>query len=652
MVGNDGDLKKIRSDVVAFFCEKFNQYEIGKNEKRTFLAVTRKGYWLYKNVEEDVQKILKKEESESDFEIRIYSDRCILKDLDFDSIKGKEVILFDDSINNGNNLFFFYTLFLKQGAVSVTPLVYAMSTEYASNMQADQQVCPQTKYLEYKRVYRKELEDGVSEVKIREEAEKQYRKFNERLDHQKVMTASEISKFSLQQLLLAQDCLSPFVMDLPMLRSDKQDIHGNKYILFSKQEWEQITDKTKTWEYISNTYSELPREINCDYFRLSDRLLNEQFENTFFDFVVKCKHKAAGENVKAVFVPFAIVKSYAYEDVWQCFSIMFAGTGYFSYIQKFIDDHAGFDKAEPLEIRAVAYMEDNHNFGRAIMRAVIYFVSMYIGRVFKEMIWKLTGKELALDEDIMCDHNIEEFNNTVKKMWDETDRDQFEDILIQCQNTNTIAPINCKIEPDGERTQAKPYDVEQYIHFRAIETKYQETSMRDRLLTIETIEAEVDSQFLFESFKDRKAAITKAILLLLETSCIGNELLLDNEKKVIYRGFRAGETSEILFRRTFFLVYAYAYALYYLKGVEGYKENIASLMDYLEQFFKQEGYLESVFYEKEFQMYRHYFISMKNPHEQIPSKNYLIDLYANNVTKYGGQIFVEQAAETVQNLCQ
>ena len=75
-------------------------------------------------------------------------------------------------------------------------------------------------------------------------------------------------------------------------------------------------------------------------------------------------------------------------------------------------------------------------------------------------------------------------------------------------------------------------------------------------------------------------------------------------------------------------------------------------MDYLEQFFKQEGYLESVFYEKEFQMYRHYFISMKNPHEQIPSKNYLIDLYANNVTKYGGQIFVEQAAETVQNLCQ
>lgn len=652
MVGNAGDLKKFRSDVVAFFCEKFNQYEIGKNKKRIFLAVTRKGYWLYKNVEEDVQKILKEEETESDFEIRIYSDRRILKDLKFDLIQGKEVILFDDSINNGNNLFFFYTLFLKQGAVSVTPLVYAMSTEYASNMQADQKVCPQTKYLEYKRVYRKELEDGVSEVKIREEAEKQYRKFNERLDHQKVMTASEISKFSLQQLLLAQDCLSPFVMDLPMLRSDKQDIHGNKYILFSKQEWEQITDKTKTWEYISNTYSELPREINCDYFRLSDRLLNEQFENTFFDFVVKCKHKAAGENVKAVFVPFAIVKSYAYEDVWQCFSIMFAGTGYFSYIQKFIDDHAGFDKAEPLEIRAVAYMEDNHNFGRAIMRAVIYFVSMYIGRVFKEMIWKLTGKELALDEDIMCDHNIEEFNNTVKKMWDETDRDQFEDILIQCQNTNTIAPINCKIEPDGERTQAKPYDVEQYIHFRAIETKYQEISMRDRLLTIETIEAEVDSQFLFESFKDRKAAITKAILLLLETSCIGNELLLDNEKKVIYRGFRAGETSEILFRRTFFLVYAYAYALYYLKGVEGYKENIASLMDYLEQFFKQEGYLESVFYEKEFQMYRHYFISMKNPHEQIPSKNYLIDLYANNVTKYGGQIFVEQAAETVQNLCQ
>ena len=138
----------------------------------------------------------------------------------------------------------------------------------------------------------------------------------------------------------------------------------------------------------------------------------------------------------------------------------------------------------------------------------------------------------------------------------------------------------------------------------------------------------------------------------METSCIGNELLLDNEGKVVYRGFRAGETSEILFRRTFFLVYAYAYALYYLKGVEGYKKNIALLMDFIEQLFSQDEYWESIFYEKEFRMYKQYFISMKNPHEQIPSKNYLIDLYANNDTKYGGRIFVEQAADTVQNLCQ
>lgn len=652
MVGKDDDLKKFRKELVSFFCDKFYAYGIGKDENTLFLAVTRKGYWLYKNVEEEVQKVLREKCQNSDFKIRIYSDRYILKELDFRSITGKKVVLFDDSVNNGNNLFFFYTLFLKHGAVNVTPLVYAMSTEYVSNVEFDSQACPENKYLEYKRVYRKELENEKSEAELREKALEKYSEFNKCLQHQKVMTASEISKFSLQQLLLAQDCLSPFVMDLPMLRSVKQDISGYKYILFSKQEWEQITEKTKIWEYIPNTYSELSREINCDYFRLSDRLLNEQFENTFFDFVVKCKHKEAGENVKVVFVPFAIVKSYAYEDVWQCFSIMFAGTEYFSHIQEFIDKNDNTDKSEPLEIRAVAYMRENHNLGRAIMRAVIYFVSMYIGQRFREMIWKLTGKELVLDEDIMCDHNIKEFNDTVKKIWDEFDREQFEEILLQCGNTRSIEAINSKIVTDGDRKPAKAYDVEQYIHFRTIETKYQETSMRDRLLTIETIEMEVDSHFLFESFSDRKAAITKAILFLLETSCIGNELLLDNEKQVIYRGFRAGETSEILFRRAFFLVYAYAYVLYYLKGVEGYKENISSLMDYVEQYFKQEGYLESVFHEKEFQMYKHYFISMKNPHEQIPSKNYLIDLYANNVKKYGGQIFVEQAADTVQDLCQ
>lgn len=647
MVENDGGLKKFRDDIVSFFCGKFNNVTKDSGNKM-FVAVTRKGYWLYKNVEEEV---LEKLESDSSDKIRIYSDRYILKDLDFKSIQGRKVILFDDSVNNGNNLFFFYTLFLKHGAVEVMPVVYAMSTEYISNMDPGSQTCPENKYLEYKRVYRKELEQGTSEAELRKEAWKKYRAFNKSLEYQKIMTASEMSKFSLKQLLLAQDCLSPFVMDLPMLRNEKQSVSKYKCITFSNREWEAVTEKTKSWEYIPNTYSELSEEINCDYFRLYDRLLNEQFENTFFDFVVKCKHKEEGENIKAVFVPFAIVKSYAYEDVWQCFSIMFAGTEYFSHIQEFIDEKCGTAKSEPLETRAVAYMRKNHNLGRAIMRAVIYFVSMYIGHVFREMIWKLTGKELILDEDIMDDHNIEQFNDTVKKIWSEFDREQFEESLLQCQKTRPIEPINSEIVTERKKKSAEPYDVEQYIHFRAIDTKYKMTSMRDRLLTIETIEEEVDSHFLFESFNDRKAAITRAILLLLETSCIGNELLLDNEKDVIYRGFRAGETSEILFRKTFFLVYAYAYALYYLEGVQGYKENIGMIMDCIEQFFEQEGYMGAIVNEKEFQMYKHYFISMKNPHEQIPSKNYLIDIYANGVKKYGGQIFVEQAVDAVQYWC-
>lgn len=626
--------EKFSEKIVKFFCEIFR--EIENPDNTIFVAVTRKGYWLYKNVEEEVMEKLSQKKR-----IKVYSDRYVLKDFRFELIKDKEIILFDDSVNNGNNLFFYYVLFLKHQARSVMPLVYAMSTEYLSNMDDDS--CPENKYLEYERVYKKKIEAGANEEQIKDKVTETYRKFNSELKYEKIMTASEVSRFSIEQLLMAQACLSPFVMDLPMLRHEKQG--DGKYIVFSKQEWEEITEKTKEWEYIPNTYNELDREINCDYFRLSDPVLTEQFEEAFFDFVVKCKHKEDEGNIKAVFVPFAIVKSFAYEDIWQCFSIMYSGTEYFEHVQSIID--AGMEEAEPLEIRAVAFMRLNHNFGRAIMRAVIYYISMYIGGLFKEMIQWQVGKELVLDEEIMDEHNIHQFNNTVKKIWNEFDREKFEHILLQCKRTKKIEPINSEEQFDGERKRADLNDIEQYIHFRTIETKYMKVSMRKKLLTLETIEQEVDFRFLFDSTNEKKAAITRAILLLLETSCIGNEILVDDETGIIYRGFRAGETSEILFRKPFFLIYVYAYALYYLKGVEGYKRNIALLMDYVERLFYQEGYIESVFTEKEFQLYKNYLILMEKPHEQIPSKNYLIDLYVNDSERYGGKIILDKAAENV-----
>ena len=75
-------------------------------------------------------------------------------------------------------------------------------------------------------------------------------------------------------------------------------------------------------------------------------------------------------------------------------------------------------------------------------------------------------------------------------------------------------------------------------------------------------------------------------------------------------------------------------------------------MDYVERLFYQLGYIGSVFTEKEFQLYKHYLTSMQNPHEQIPSKNYLVDLYVNDSKRYGGQIILDKAADAVREWLQ
>lgn len=49
----------------------------------------------------------------------VVSDRLVMKDPDFPCIKDKYVIVFDDTINNGNKMFFYYALFLKNGVKKV-----------------------------------------------------------------------------------------------------------------------------------------------------------------------------------------------------------------------------------------------------------------------------------------------------------------------------------------------------------------------------------------------------------------------------------------------------------------------------------------------------------------------------------------------------
>ena len=130
-------------------------------EEDVFIAVTRKGYWIAK-------LLFEKENILCSF----ISDRRVMKDFDFDCIKGKRVYIFDDTVNNGNKMFFYYALFKEKKAGEIVPLVYALSAEYLMNWYKNPGDAEKNDYTEkiiqYKRVVRQyqKTEDDIRKESI------------------------------------------------------------------------------------------------------------------------------------------------------------------------------------------------------------------------------------------------------------------------------------------------------------------------------------------------------------------------------------------------------------------------------------------------------------------------------------------------------
>lgn len=254
-----------------------------KQEKKVVLVlVTRKGYWIYKLLRREYKT--KKDDELSD--VQVISDRYILKDFNFESIKDKTVVIFDDTINNGNKLFFFYSLFLAHGAAAVYPCVYAISTEFIMRYSSESKI-DKMKYLEYERVVRNK---GLTMAKIQQEAEQLFKLFYDNLQYSQIMYPSDIAKLSMLELKWIDDTLAPFIMDLPVF-SCEESVPENKYITFSYEEWEKLCEKSEKWEFEENSFGDDKYKVVSNFFRLKSNLLDEQFNNSFYDFVVKCKYK-------------------------------------------------------------------------------------------------------------------------------------------------------------------------------------------------------------------------------------------------------------------------------------------------------------------------------------------------------------------------
>lgn len=592
-----------------------------KGENIVLILITRKGYWLFKHMarSEKIQKLL------DGVPVKYYSDRYVLKDFDFEIVRDKKVYIFDDTICHGNNMFFFFYAFKKHGAKEVRPLAYIASTAFFNNNQLEE------RKQAYLRLHRDEwiLDSDVTRaVEILSE------EFEKCLEYEFFLAPDDVSRFSMLEMVCFQKDIEPMVMDLPVFRY--MDEEQKKEIVLSEKQFETLKMPSARWEFVENVYQELDCPIQCDFFQLKNSDLYERYGNLFFNFIVKCKYQRCENGVRVIFIPFAIIKSADFLSTWNCFKSLLQKSSYYDKIEKYLYKKLAKEQNDDLtDEDIVTAMRQNHNMCRGIFRALIMSLSNYIAKLFQEKVTRDIGMTFYFDEKYMFENNYPELVDTVFDEYKNLKPDSYMLKLSSCDLENN--DIQNRFDSREDKVQATEDRIESYVRNRIVRSKGAKGHKRNRIVTIEDLQKEVEMKFYFETKGQERLYLTKALILLLELSCSGNEIMVDNDRNIIYRGFKAGENSTVAVMYDMFWVYPYVYTWFLYGGKNFFYEYFESFSCFLYDYFREREYIDNLIDNSAFLSYIDYFrmVGKDGIYEQIMNKRYLLDnYYSGNEANY------------------
>ena len=252
---------KIRNAIL----ELLNEY-IKRNKEKDkdhtnlpiLVSITRKGYWLFRMLFDEYEEH-KWELAENDplhvfGEFEIYSDRYMTKILDGivpddknpTAVKllfeNRQILLFDDVMIRGDNLFYHYVMLSSWGA-DVTPLTLECDRsfweKYSDNV---------TKRNAFKKFYPEHEElfpQAINDFWNKQRAYAAFRFW---------MTPEDLANDSVYELLLFQKKLCPMTIDLPIIAesacADNQKTH--RYVTLQTSMWEKLKAKQRDWFFVEN----------------------------------------------------------------------------------------------------------------------------------------------------------------------------------------------------------------------------------------------------------------------------------------------------------------------------------------------------------------------------------------------------------------
>ena len=594
---------KIRNAIL----ELLNEY-IKRNKEKDkdhtnlpiLVSITRKGYWLFRMLFDEYEEH-KWELAENDplhvfGEFEIYSDRYMTKILDGivpddknpTAVKllfeNRQILLFDDVMIRGDNLFYHYVMLSSWGA-DVTPLTLECDRsfweKYSDNV---------TKRNAFKKFYPEHEElfpQAINDFWNKQRAYAAFRFW---------MTPEDLANDSVYERLLFQKKLCPMTIDLPIIAesacADNQKTH--RYVTLQTSMWEKLKAKQRDWFFVENiSQIKGSYHVNASFFEGITCLQELSLWGEIEDCTVKCKYnEPANDEIKIVFVPQVIVKSMSYFQVVELFCRLYEQTDYGNEIKKTINRLLGEpvdeDNNEFPKEKMLLLMEKNCNFYRSLYRANILYFSLYVGKQFEEFlieneIYKKNDLVLDFDWEFMKHHSPQKLIDTLKKLAEHPEIMK-QRLLIRNMKKET----HIHKEVIDKNWKAALYCVREWL----AEERFEDNNDFEHILTIEWMENSLSNVIPDMNLEERRLVVTRIILLCQEESCFRNYIVNDTKNGLVKRGFRPGENAVKILGETAKQVVPYIYALYIRTGAKDFYEYYDSFIEKLNTYFYHERFLE------------------------------------------------------------
>ena len=574
--------RKIRNAIINLLTQYLELYNkdnrnTEQTEKPILILITRKGYWLFRLLYDEWCDKGKKLDDElgifNQFTIR--SDRYLTKVIDTEIFNGKKVLIFDDIMVHGNNLFYYYVM-LKKWRAEVTPLSLECDLSLYNVKSGDK-----TKETIYHLFH-------PEEDKSYEGAIEQFWKVQDKYKNDRFwLTSDDLADDSVYQLFLFQKNLCPMSMDLPIIgqkASEKNKI--NRYVTLSKEQWELIRSQKQRWNFVENIENiKDSYKINASFFQANECFHQLSLWGEIQDCIVKCKYEEDESSgcIRAVFVPYVIFKSMSYFHVVNLFCELYENTTFEAYLKQKIKVGE-----MPLKQKLFEKIKEYTNLYCLLYRSIVWYFSIFIGNRFIKFLEENGVDHPEYNEKFMEHHMQEELKDTICAL--RKDMDSLEKKLA-------VGSVNKTPNSDDEMDQEYMEEVWKWAFFdlkkSIVNKQFQKNRNFKDIISIDQMESQLAELMEDCNRAELRYILTKIIVLLQEESSVSNYVINDEGKGFVRSGFRPAENGMRIVEESAKEILPYVYAFYLQMGdEEKYTRNYQAFMDRLKSYLYSEQIFE------------------------------------------------------------